>query len=198
MPRMSSAEMNEILDQRYPKVGLTVEDEARRKMLSLARGLPEYIHFLGRDAAKNAVRDQRMEISSGDVSAAIRSMVKGADQTSEDAYNRAILSNKKNNLYREVLLACALARSDDLGRFTPSDVLPKLTSLLGREIKIANFFPHLEGFCSAERGAILEKKGVPKAYKYRFKEPKMQPYIIMKGLADSQIDHSMLARAADI
>jgi hypothetical protein len=42
-------------------------------------------------------------------------MVKNSDQTIDDAYSRAVLSNKKNNLYKQVLLACALARADDLG-----------------------------------------------------------------------------------
>jgi hypothetical protein len=90
-----------------------------------------------------------------------------------------------------VLLACALAKNDDLGRFIPSDVLGPLQSVLGRSIKIANFFPHIEAFCGTERGSIIEKKGVPKAYKYRFKEPKMQPYVIMKGVADDLIDHDL-------
>jgi hypothetical protein len=103
------------------------------------------------------------------------------------AFVKAVLSNKPNNLYKQVLLGCALAKGDDLGRFIPSDVLHPLTAILGRPIKIANFFPHIEAFCDAERGCILEKKGVPKAYKYTFKEPKMQPYVLMRGVADEII-----------
>lgn len=188
MPRMSKPEMDEILDQRYPKVGLTISDDARQSIVSLARGLPEYVHYLGRDAARNALRNRRLEVNSQDVNVAIKAMVQASDQTSEDVYNQAILSNKKNALYKQVLLACALAKTDDLGRFIPSDVLPELTKLLGRDIKIANFFPHIEAFCLPDRGAILQKTGVSKAYKYRFKEPKMQPYVIMKGIADGMIE----------
>lgn len=187
MPRMSRLEMDEILDQRYPQVAMTIADGARESILTLARGLPEYVHFLGRDAAKKALRDRRLNITAEDVDVAIKAMVKTSDQTSEDAYNQAILSNKKNALYKQVLLACALARTDDLGRFIPSDVLPELTKLLGRDIKIANFFPHIEAFCGPERGCIIQKTGTSKAYKYRFKEPKMQPYVIMKGIADGLV-----------
>jgi hypothetical protein len=187
MPRMSRPEMDEIIDQRYPKVGLSLETEARSNILNLARGLPEYVHFLARDAAKSAIQARRLDVNAGDVGVAIRNMMKNADQTSEDAYNTAILSNKKNNLYKQVLLSCALARTDDMGRFTPSDVLPPLTRILGRQIKIANFFPHIEAFCTEERGAILEKKGARQAYKYRFREPKMQPYVLMKGVATNLV-----------
>lgn len=185
MPRMSRVEMIELIDQRYPKVGLQLDTKAKENILHLARGLPEYVHFLARDAGKTAIKDRRLNVVADDVGVGIRNMMKSADQTSEDAYNTAVLSNKKNNLYKQVLLSCALANTDDLGRFIPSDVLPPLTKILGRQIKIANFFPHIEAFCSPERGGILEKKGSRQAYKYRFKEPKMQPYVLMKGLADN-------------
>ena len=187
MPRMSKKEMDEIIDQRYPKVEITIEDKARHNIVNLARGLPEYVHFLARDAARCAVQNHRLNVNAGDVQVAIRNMMQSADQTSEDTYSIAVLSNKKNNLYKQVLLACALAKTDDLGRFTPSDVLAPLTKILGRQIKIANFFGHIEAFCAPERGGIMEKKGARQAYKYRFKEPKMQPYVLMKGVADNII-----------
>ncbi len=184
MPRMTEEEMNGILDLRYPRVGITIQDDARHVIISLSRGLPEYVHFLGRDAARNAIKSQRLVVQRADALVAIDGMVKNSDQTTDEAYSKAVLSNKRNNLYRQVLLACAIAKRDDLGRFIPSDVLPPLTKILGRNIKIANFFPHLEAFCETERGAILEKKGAPKAYKYRFKEPKMQPYVVMRSFTD--------------
>jgi Cdc6-like AAA superfamily ATPase len=187
MPRMSRVEMDEILDLRYPRVGIKIEDNARDNIVNLARGLPEYVHFLGRDAARSAVKNRRLIVTKDDVQVAIRNMVQNSDQTTDEAYTTAILSNKTNNLYRHVLLACALTGTDNLGRFTPTDVMPHLTRLLGRGIKIANFFPHIEAFCDQDRGAILEKKGVPKAYKYRFREPKMQPYVLMRSVADSLI-----------
>jgi Cdc6-like AAA superfamily ATPase len=198
MPRMSSDEMIQIIDQRYPKVGFELEKRSLDNIISLARGLPEYVHFLGRDAAVNAARLRRLQVGANDVDFAIRNMIKTSEQTSGDVYEKAILSNKKNNLYKQVLLACALAKNDDLGRFIPSDVLLQLESILGRPIKIANFFPHIEAFCAAERGSILEKKGAPKAYKYRFKEPKMQPYVIMKGVADDLIAHDKFGHLASM
>jgi Cdc6-like AAA superfamily ATPase len=192
MPRMPRSELNQIIEQRYPRVGVSIDETTRDSIVNLSRGLPEYVHFLARDAARSAVSQRRLNVIGDDVSLAIRNMMKGADQTSEDAYNKAIHSNKKNNLYTQVLLACALARTDDLGRFVPADVLAPLTRILGRQIKMANFFPHVEAFCTAERGSIIEKKGATQAYKYRFKEPKMQPYILMKGIASDLVPNDML------
>lgn len=184
MPRMSRPEMDEIIDQRYPQVEMAIDGAARNSIISLSRGLPEYVHFLARDAGKAALRDRRLNVRREDVTGAITNMMESSDQSSTEAYELAVASNKKNNLYKQVLLACALTEpADHLGRFTPTDVLKPLTQLLQREIKIANFFPHIEAFCGADRGSILEKKGVTQAYKYRFREPKMQPYVLMKGVA---------------
>ena len=193
MPRMSREEMEEIIDKRYPKVELTITDGARDSIINLSRGLPEYVHYLGRDAARAAIKDRRLRVEKRDVSAAIKNMMEGSDQSSNEAYEVAVASNKTNHLYKHVLLACALTTPDDhLGRFTPRDVLMPLTQLLGREIKIANFFPHIEAFCGEDRGAILEKKGTRQAFKYRFKEPKMQPYVLMKGVSSGMIPSEML------
>jgi len=193
MPRMSAQEMDEIIDQRYPKVEITISQEARESIIGLARGLPEYVHFLARDAAKAALRQRRLNVERADVAVAIRNMMEGSDQSSAESYEVAVSSNKKNSLYKQVLLACAMTDSADaLGRFTPSDVLKPLTLLLGREIKIANFFPHIEAFCADERGCVLEKKGTRQAYKYRFREPKMQPFVLMKGVADGLIPSETL------
>lgn len=187
MPRMSDDEMSQILDQRYSRVGMIISGQARDMILTLSRGLPEYVHFLGRDAAMNAISRRDHDIRADDVDAAVEQMVQGADHTLRDAYNNAVLSNKKKNLYKQVLCACALAKADPQGYFIPSDVLPPLSMILKRDIKIANFFGHIEGFCDEERGSILEKKGSSKAYRYRFREPKMQPYVVMKGMADGLI-----------
>lgn len=193
MPRMSLAEMNEIIDQRYPKVGVRITEEARAKITSLSRGLPEYVHYLGRDAAISALRARRLSVDEADVDEAIVAMVRDADHSGAEAYATATLSNKRNNLYREVLLASALAETDSHGQFAPLAVVEPLTDILGRPVKIANFHDHLLAFTEPERGAILERRGTRRAYKYRFTEPKMQPYVIMRGIADGVVATDALA-----
>jgi hypothetical protein len=157
MPRMSKQELNMILDKRFVKLGMKISGDARWKIVTLSRGLPTYIHALGRDAARSAVRSRRLLIDEADVDIAIKAGVATSDETISRGYSIAVHSNRKNTLYREVLLACAIANSDDEGRFMPSDVVQPLSSILGRTVRIANFSSHLEEFCSEERGNILEK-----------------------------------------
>jgi hypothetical protein len=193
MPRMSLPELNEIIDQRYPKVAVRISDGARAKITTLSRGLPEYVHYLARDAAISALRGKRLLVEEPDVDHAIVAMVEDADHSGSETYGAAVLSNKKNNLYRQVLLACALAETDQRGQFAPSALVDPLSEILGRPIKIANFLAHLLAFTGPERASILERRGSRKAYKYRFSEPKMQPYVIMRGIADGTVGKDALA-----
>jgi Cdc6-like AAA superfamily ATPase len=193
MPRMSNDEMNQILDTRIPKVGMKLHSDARWKIVTLSRGLPTYVHQLGRDAARRAVERKKLTILEEDVDEAIKILVQQSDQTTNKAYNHAIHSNKKNNLYKQVLLASAICNTDDDGKFTPSNVVEPLSNILGRSVRIANFLGHLNAFCETDRGPILEKRGARGAFRYRFREPKMQPYVIMRGIADGGLSEGGLS-----
>jgi len=192
MPRMSKDELNEILNGRYKKVGMAIEGDARWKIVTLSRGLPEYVHALGRAAALHAVGDRRLTIKETDVDTGITQTLVQSDQSANAVYKKAVDSNKKNALYRQVLLACSIAKSDEEGKFTPKDVVEPLSGILGRKVDIANFQNHLGAFITQERGGILERYGKERAYKYRFKDPKMQPFVIMQGIASGDVPNEAL------
>lgn len=193
MPRMAKDQLNSILSERYQMVGMRIDGNARWKIVTLSRGLPEYVHALGRAAALKAISARRTRIMEADVDTAIRETLEQSDQSANNAYKRAIDSNKKNALYRQVLLACALTKPDDEGKFAPKDVVEPLSGLLGRKVEIANFQSHLGAFCDPERGSILERLGKERAYKYRFREPKMQPYVLMQGIGSGAVGNEVLA-----
>jgi hypothetical protein len=74
---------------------------------------------------------------------------------------------------------------DALGYFHPADVVDPLSSILERaNVTIATFQKHINEFCEKERGPILERAGVPRAYKYRFLDPLLPPYIFMKSVSN--------------
>jgi hypothetical protein len=194
MPRMSKDEMNEILDKRLLPLGIRIEGDARWKIISLARGLPEYVHYLGREAAIMAVRKRRLLIKEEDVDEAIALFIKDSDRTSYARYRKAIESNKTNAHYKHVLLACALTKtSDEDATFAPKDVIQPATMIIGHKVDIANFQSHLNAFISEARGKIFERCGTERAYRYKFSEPKMQPYVIMQGISDRMVSRDALA-----
>jgi Cdc6-like AAA superfamily ATPase len=192
MPRMTKDELIEILSERLPRINLTITKNAQSKIVNLSRGLPEYVHALGKHAAIQAIHNKKHTIDEDDVDIAIKKLLHQSDQSSNNTYKKAIHSNKKNALYEPVILACALANTDDEGKFVANSLITPLNNILRRKISVPNFRANLAAFCKEERGKILEKHGKARAYNYRFHEPKMQPYIIMKGIMSGKINEKML------
>ena len=187
MPRMSREELEEIIDKRLAQTPMIIEPDAKWKIVILSRGLPMYVHRLGKQAALRAIEQGRKRIKEQDVDEAINEMLQGSLQSLRDIYEAATRSNQPGNLFKEVLAACAITKSDDAGYFVPAAVKQQLESILRRSMTIAQYQNHLNDF-SSKRGDILQKAGTERAYRYRFRQPEMQPYVIMKGLADGLIE----------
>jgi Cdc6-like AAA superfamily ATPase len=193
MPRMSREELGDIIDKRLVQLGMTIEADARWKIVILARGLPTYVHRLGKHSALRAVGDLRRQITEDDVDASIDEILRGSLQSLRDAYEGATSSNQPGNLFKEILLACALAKADDAGYFAPAAVREPLEKILGRPMTIAQYQNHLGDWHTDKRGRILQRIGDRRTYRFRFAEPTMQPYVLMRGIADKMINEEAKA-----
>jgi hypothetical protein len=121
-----------------------------------------------------------------DVETAIKKAVENAQQTIVSSYCRAITSPHQN-IYKEILLAAAVAKVDDLGYFAAGDLRKPLATILQKDYGIDRYMKHLNSFCETSRGKILERKGERRKYRFRFSESIMEPYVIMRGIADGMI-----------
>jgi Cdc6-like AAA superfamily ATPase len=193
IPRMSPEELREILDRGCAKAEIAVEERGADKIASLSMGLPHYTHLLGLHAGQRAVQEDRAEILLGDVSAAIRPAVKS--HTIQSDYLRATQSPRQDNLYPQVLLACALVSKNEHGFFNAGAIRDPLKVVAGRYIDIPQFARHLSGFLEPERGSVLQREGSPRRWFYRFSDPLLQPYVILKSLATDLIDDKQLQEA---
>lgn len=190
MPRMSESELHEILDKGFSKLGMRIEKPAKEQIARLSQGLPHYTHLLGLCSAKIAIQSDSKAVGKHDVRAAISEAVKQAHQSMVSGYTDAV-SSPRGNLYQQVLLACALARVDATGFFSSVDVREPLSRVMKQKYEIAAFSRHLNDFCAKERGPILEKRGYRRRYRFRFVNPLIQPYVIMKGLADGMLTEEL-------
>jgi len=59
---------------------------------------------------------------------------------------------------------------------------------MGRPLEIPAFASHLNKFASGDCGEVLQKSGQNRRYRYRFKNPLLQPFVVMRGVADKLID----------
>jgi energy-coupling factor transporter ATP-binding protein EcfA2 len=193
MPRMQQDEIRQILDSRVGRLGMKMHGDAYFKVVELSRGLPSYAHLLGLYATQSAIERRSLAIVETDVDAAIARALEKSQESTQADYNHAVHSNRSDGLHRQVLLACALAKPDERGLFSPNSVCAPLSDILRRPVTIANFQQHLQMFITEERGSVLVRKGRERAYKFRFRDPMMQPYVIMKGIDEGLIPKSSLS-----
>jgi energy-coupling factor transporter ATP-binding protein EcfA2 len=192
MPRMSPDEIREIITRGLGRLTMRITGQALERIVLLAQGLPHYAHLLGLYTTLKAIDETADEITLSYVEAAISKAVENAQMSIRTAYSRATSSPRAENLYGQVLLACAMTSTDDLGYFTPAAVRDPMSALMGRYYDIPSFSRHLYDFTEDERGPVLERIGTERKYRYRFKNPLLQPYIIMRGLADGLLDEEKL------
>lgn len=190
MPRMRPDELAAIITTGCLKAGISAKEDAIADIVALSEGLPHYTHLLALHAALRAVQDDRTEITATDVQNAIP---KAVDRhTIESDYQLATRSARRDALFPQVLLACALAPKNQLGFFTSGSIRDPLETIAGRRIDIPAFSNHLSQFLEPERGAVLQREGTSRRYFYRFADPIFQPYVVLRGLSDELISDAQL------
>lgn len=186
MPRMSRPELHDIIDKGLQPAAMTISVEAKQKIAALSQGLPHYTHLLALNAAQRAATVGRTEVTLQDVKTAIDSALARAQQSIISAHHKAT-NSPRENLYPQVLLACALAQQDQLGYFAAVDVRNPLSTIMKRAYDIPAFSQHLNAFCEPTRGPVLQRTGTARRFRFRFCNPLMQPFVIMDGIKKGMI-----------
>ncbi len=197
MPRMSRDELEEIVTRCLNRVGMRAEPSALHEISRISSGLPHYTHLLGLYAGLRAIDADELQVTSIHVMESLAEATENSHQTVKSAYVRATESSQRTAKYREVLTACAMARTNELGFFSVSDAREPLTMILHKPAHIEAFARHLHTFCSDDGGPVLRRiliKGHPQ---FRFINPLMQPYVLLKALSEQIITEDDLRATRD-
>ncbi|HXM95752.1 MAG TPA: AAA family ATPase [Candidatus Dormibacteraeota bacterium] len=200
LPRMEAGELKQILSKAEETLSVVFDDDAANLIVRISQGLPHYTHLLGLHTVRIAAKGLSSRIQRSAVFGALKESVTQAQQSVTEKHLKATHSAHKDALYRQVLLACALtaARNHDaLGYFTPGAVVDPLSNVLGRSAEISTFSNHLSEFCKADRGGVLERTGQARAYRFRFSDPLLVPFIFMDAVNTGLIDDQKLAGLLD-
>ena len=111
-------------------------------------------------------------------------------------YLRAVASSRPHTLFKQVLLACALAPKDSLGQFSATDVRQPLRTITGQDYNTGAYQSHLAKFCEAERGPVLKKTGNRRNYRWQFINPQLIPYVLLEGRRTKLIEWMTITQAA--
>lgn len=197
VPRMTSVDLRKILSKAEEQLGVLFSPEAANIIVHVSQGLPHYTHLVGLNVVRTAALNHSTTyIEKEFVFEALKKSVKQAEQSVTNKYVTATHSAHKDALYRHVLLACALTATkyrDALGYFNPASVIEPLSAVLARRVTIATFNNHLTEFCQKERGAVLERDGQARSYRFRFADPLLVPFAFMDAVATGLISDERLS-----
>lgn len=185
--RMSNSELREIIQKRSSRTVMEFDADAIWTVITLSRGLPYFTQTLSKHAALHAIERRSLLITNSDVEASMERFIADAAASFKEEYRAATKSNQEN-YFEQSLLACALAKTDEEGFFTANDVVEPYSAIMKEKKRHAHFEKHLRRFSSEDGGNILTKRGGDRQLIYRFADPMMQPYIIIRGIQNGMID----------
>lgn len=195
MPRMTEAELSEIVSGGYlaysEKTGDSLEsDQTAPQMIArIAQGFPYYAHLLGGAAGARAIHDGRRVVDRDTVYRAMVDAIDDASQTIRSLYSLAV-SGRSDAKLAPTLLACALAKTDDTGWFSSTNVAYALSELTNVRRGAAHVNSHLKRFTTDPTWVLEERRLGPRGIRYRFHDPLMKPFIIIRAIQSGEYEVS--------
>jgi hypothetical protein len=187
MPRMSQKEIRDIVNRGYDTYrvrsgdSLSVEPKAAAAIAHLAQGLPYYAHLLAGAAGSEAILRGSPVVTLSTVLDAMVTATDDADHDIKVNYHDAT-NARADAQFEQTLVACALAEVDHLGYFSHKGVGDAVAVIADHAKPAASFSHHLKRF-AAEPVTILESRWQGKRIvRYRFRDPLMKPFVLMKGV----------------
>lgn len=187
MPRMAEAELIQILNRGTARLNMAIDEDAAQFIAALSQGLPYYTHLIALHAARITLDKDFRVISMSEVKAASLKAIADSQASLRSDFRKAVSSPQQGNIYRQVLLACAMVKPDQFGYFSAADVREPLSKLRKKECDIPSFARHLKHFCRPDRGGVLEISGAKHKHRYRFANALMPPLILMQGYVEESI-----------
>jgi histone H3/H4 len=163
---------------------MTIQKAAVDSVTGVSQGLPHYTHLLTQLAGQAALSARRATVEGGDMDAAVERAIDRAGQSVAAAYHRAVEDEEGRR--RDVLLACALADEDEFGFFSTADVGGPLRQIRSQQLEEEVLSGELDKLADGEEEPVLQRGGFG-SRRYRFANPLLQPYVVMRGLSDGLV-----------
>jgi len=179
---MATEELSEIVQRGFRYAGLEFEEGLDKRIADLSQGYPHYTHLLGLWAGRRALDAKHERVTFDDLEHAIEDALENAAGGVQQEYEKAVATGRRGTLFKQVLLACALAEKDPLGRFAAVQVREPLLKITRKDYTTDAFQSHLAKFAEATRGPVLKKSGSRRNYRWQFLNPQLVPYVRLHGI----------------
>lgn len=180
LPLMSNIESEELIKYNLGLVGLKIKKDIINRMIDLSSGFPNYLHLLCKHSASEAIKENIQNINVKHFNKAVINSINNSDHSIKNAYQKATSTSSGKGQFANVLLACALANTDEENSFGSAEVLDQYNDITGAENKAESINYNLGMLCKSERAEILTKTSRHKNARYRFRKPLLKAFVKLK------------------
>lgn len=192
MPMMTDQEIDEIVLGGFAefrtRTGLELSPDAQavRTVTGIAKGFPYYAHLLAGAAGIEAINTSQEKVESATVFRSMLRAVEDASHAIRSKYVDATMARPDSKI-ELALLACALTPQDQMGYFSSTDVARELSAVLKMARTPAHVNSHLARLSEGPSYVLEQRRFSEKRIRYRFRDPLMRPFVLMKGYENGQI-----------
>ncbi len=187
MPKMSDDETRTIIDKGLARLTLSIDNAAREDLVLFSQGVPHVTHLLCIYTCRAALAAGRRTIYRTHVEQGVSRSLDQWQQSIRTLYDDAVRTERPGSIYKEVLLASALAEFNEFRFFCAAAVKGPLSMITNKNYQTIQFARHLKEFSEPGRGGILQRAGEAPRLRYRIANPILRPYIVMRGFRDGLV-----------
>jgi Cdc6-like AAA superfamily ATPase len=186
VPSMSESDIRSIVLGGFRRLTMGIDSTACEDLVRFSQGAAYITHLLCFYTARAALATGRKTVYPAHVEQGMNRALDQWQQSIKSLYERSAKSAQPS-IYRQVLLACALAEVDERRYFTASSVKEPLRLIKNKTYEPVNYARHLKELSEPARGRVLHRAGDKYWLRYRICNPIMRPYIIMRGVREELI-----------
>jgi len=191
VPRMTGAELNDIIDRALMKLESLGHDyafdaSARRRLAKAAGGFPWFVHVIGQRALILALQSDANVVSGPLITSAINGLVRDRfAQRFKDTYQRAV----RDSMHREIVLRTFAAWPD-------SDIPTAIIYGTAKSLLVLNPTVYKGHLCSPDYGAPLMVPGFQERGLVRFRDEMFKQYVNLTPSLFQEVSSRVFSAAA--
>ena len=182
LQRMKTEELSDLMDNGLRHAGLMMEDRVKKEIMYFSKGLPYYVQLITKCAARSALRMRYNTVVQINLKEGIQEAIDQTYESAQFTYRKASGMGKNNGTYEAVVKACAMVEENERGMFRLADIEPLVEEQTGVPVKkkAGRFRYHMYQLCNPSRGKLLERVHEGNNTLYRFNNPVIKAYILLK------------------
>jgi energy-coupling factor transporter ATP-binding protein EcfA2 len=199
VPSMSTTEVQALVTSGLDTAEMKIDADALEFLSSLVSGIPHVAHALGLHSGRHALLERGAgAVTRLDVERARDRFLSEFDRACVRDYELAVADREASGDLRSLLLACALAETDDENSFGLEEIARPFEEILQGRAAPLDIAHYVDGLTGGNGHHVLRECGRPGTQRYAFRDSLTRPYVVLKSLRHGDTSGEQVRQTAAI